>query len=336
MAKNENRKKFLKNAGILGLAGIFGLSKMGNMPVVKAAVSDNAVAEDISKDIIRCSSSGVFTSGETAEDLADAVNGLNDSFSSALTDLKATDVATFVGAQGNTFTTVIEKLKSILQTKETTATTSAQTITPDSGKVLKSVKVNPQKHSGTLDKSSAFVSEIDLGELHNYRKVKTKVPSGTKEITSNGTTNIAGYESVKVNVSTTGEIAIGSVASNKNGISNSNGYSYWGTIISSYSLLKSDYFTNSGGVLTCKKACKVCIVIDADYYMGRAWAKAYCYINSNGQANNNAFIAQGAENASPQTEALILNLNIGDKLFFTIESQNNNTVNGWVRIFICS
>lgn len=70
--------------------------------------------------------------------------------------------------------------------------------------------------------------------------------------------------------------------------------------------------------------------------MGRAWAKAYCYINSNGQANNNAFIAQGAENASPQTEALILNLNIGDKLFFTIESQNNNTVNGWVRIFICS
>lgn len=201
MAKNENRKKFLKNAGILGLAGIFGLSKMGNMPVVKAAVSDNAVAEDISKDIIRCSSSGVFTSGETAEDLADAVNGLNDSFSSALTDLKATDVATFVGAQGNTFTTVIEKLKSILQTKETTATTSAQTITPDSGKVLKSVKVNPQKHSGTLDKSSAFVSEIDLGELHNYRKVKTKVPSGTKEITSNGTTNIAGYESVKVNVS---------------------------------------------------------------------------------------------------------------------------------------
>ena len=107
-----SRRNFIKKWGLLSLAGLFGLSKMGNMPVVKAAVSDNAEAEDISKDIIRCSSSGVFTSGETAEDLADAVNGLHDSFSNALTDLKATDVATFVGAQGSTFTTVIEKLKS--------------------------------------------------------------------------------------------------------------------------------------------------------------------------------------------------------------------------------
>ena len=141
MGNKISRREFLKKWSILGLGTIFAASKFGRMPDVKAAVSDNAEAEDISKDIIRCSSSGVFTSGETAEDLADAVNGLNNSFSKALTDLKATDVATFVGAQGGTFTAVIEKLKSILEKKTITPTDTEQIIAPTSGKVLSEIKV---------------------------------------------------------------------------------------------------------------------------------------------------------------------------------------------------
>ncbi len=176
MAKNENRKKFLKNAGILGLAGLFGLSKMGNMPVVKAAVNDNAEAKDISNDVIRCNTNDVFTSGETAADLADAVNGLNQSFSNALTDLKNTDVAKAVGANGSKFPTVIGVLGAIK--------------TYLSGAVSKDVQVG-----------SSY--KIPEGYHDGTSAIKAVAKSGTNptQITTNGTHSTGGYESVNVQVS---------------------------------------------------------------------------------------------------------------------------------------
>ena len=176
MAKNENRKKFLKNAGILGLAGLFGLSKMGNMPVVKAAVNDNAEAKDISNDVIRCNTNDVFTSGETAADLADAVNGLNQSFSNALTDLKNTDVAKAVGANGSKFPTVIGVLGAIK--------------TYLSGAVSKDVQVG-----------SSY--KIPEGYHDGSSEIKAVAKSGTNptQITTNGTHSTGGYESVNVQVS---------------------------------------------------------------------------------------------------------------------------------------
>lgn len=171
-----SRRSFIKKWGILSLAGLFGLSKMGNMPVVKAAVNDNAEAKDISNDVIRCNTNDVFTSGETAADLADAVNGLNQSFSNALTDLKNTDVAKAVGANGSKFPTVIGVLGAIK--------------TYLSGAVSKSVQVG-----------SSY--KIPAGYHDGSSEITAVAKSGTNptKITTNGTHSTGGYESVNVQVS---------------------------------------------------------------------------------------------------------------------------------------
>lgn len=58
------------------------------------------------------------------------------------------------------------------QTKSVTATTSAQTVSPDSGKVLSSVTVNPQVHSDTYT-PTGYSNAKDMGAQHNYRYVDT-------------------------------------------------------------------------------------------------------------------------------------------------------------------
>ena len=68
------------------------------------------------------------------------------------------------------------------QTKTVTATTSAQTVTPDSGYALSSVTVNPQSHSGYYPSASTNITTNgtkDLGNNHNYRYVNVNVPSPT-------------------------------------------------------------------------------------------------------------------------------------------------------------
>jgi hypothetical protein len=58
------------------------------------------------------------------------------------------------------------------QTKSTTATTSAQTISADSGKLLTSVTVNPQVHSGTYTyPANSTGGTTNLGAQHNYQYV---------------------------------------------------------------------------------------------------------------------------------------------------------------------
>lgn len=64
------------------------------------------------------------------------------------------------------------------QTKTVTATTSSQTVTPDSGYALSSVTVNPQVHSAYSSPVTANGYK-DLGSTHNVRYVDVNVPSPT-------------------------------------------------------------------------------------------------------------------------------------------------------------
>lgn len=70
------------------------------------------------------------------------------------------------------------------QTKSVTATTSAQTITPDTGKVLSSVTVNPQVHSATYT-PTGYSNANDMGAQNNYRYVDTSAYEPTSITPSN-------------------------------------------------------------------------------------------------------------------------------------------------------
>ena len=122
------RKDFIKGSSIAVLATAFGLSKLGNLGSVKAAVSDNSTNDDISNDVIyidsEVQSTDVFTSGQSAKRLAESVNEVNksltekieelyNSFSLALADLKNTAVAKAINAVGTTFPKVIDLLAKI-------------------------------------------------------------------------------------------------------------------------------------------------------------------------------------------------------------------------------
>lgn len=70
------------------------------------------------------------------------------------------------------------------QTKSVTATTSQQTVTPDTGKVLSSVTVNPQVHSATYT-PTGYSNANDMGAQNNYRYVDTSAYEPTSITPSN-------------------------------------------------------------------------------------------------------------------------------------------------------
>lgn len=79
----------------------------------------------------------------------------------------------------NFFRSVLAAARAILQSKTVTATTSTQTVTPDSGyDGLSQVTVNPQIHDGT---SSSYTTNgtKDLGASHSIRYVDIDVPAPT-------------------------------------------------------------------------------------------------------------------------------------------------------------
>lgn len=82
------------------------------------------------------------------------------------------------------------KVKITTQTKTVTATTSAQNVAPDSGKVLSKVTINPQNHTGTYSPTNRAAA-LDMGANNNYRYVNTNgVPnsnSGTYTFAANDT-----------------------------------------------------------------------------------------------------------------------------------------------------
>lgn len=70
------------------------------------------------------------------------------------------------------------------QTKSVTATTSQQTVTPDTGKVLSLVTVNPQVHSATYT-PTGYSNANDMGAQNNYRYVDTSAYEPTSITPSN-------------------------------------------------------------------------------------------------------------------------------------------------------
>ena len=151
------------------------------------------------------------------------INGLEESFSQALTDLKATAIAQAVGAAvSDTFAQVIAKLGAIVnrgkvtqslntstksytipagyhngqgtvsittQEKTVTGSRSAQTVTPDSGKVLSKVTVNKYPDaSGNYPTSGNITSNgtFDMGASNNYRYVKVAVKPTVSGVSPTG------------------------------------------------------------------------------------------------------------------------------------------------------
>ncbi len=214
--KNEgksSRRSFIRKWGLLSLGTIFAASQMTNkMPKVHAEVLDNAESNDISKDVIRMSkasaSTDVFVSGQTAEDLANSVNGLSKSFSDALASLKNTAVAKAINAAGTTFTDVIASLATIADKSGFAKTLSAP----------EKVIIPAGYHDGTGFVNASALMKVPTQTLTlsaptngtdciNYAKVATsglmQTPTANLDITSNGTFTVTNYKTVKVNVSTT-------------------------------------------------------------------------------------------------------------------------------------
>lgn len=212
--KNEgksSRRSFIRKWGLLSLGTIFAASQMTNkMPKVHAEVLDNAESNDISKDVIRISkasaSTDVFVSGQTAEDLANSVNGLSKSFSDALASLKNTAVAKAINAAGTTFTDVIASLATIADKSGFAKTLSAP----------EKVIIPAGYHDGTGFVDASALMKVPTQTLTlsaptngtdciNYAKVATsglmKTPTANLDITSNGTFTVTNYKTVKVDVS---------------------------------------------------------------------------------------------------------------------------------------
>lgn len=171
-----------------------------------------------------------------------AIEGLKSAFSSALTALKNTAIAQAVGATvSDNFAQVIAKLATIVnrgkvtqtlntstksytipagyhngqgtvslttQEKTITASRSAQTVTPDSGKVLSKVTVNKfPDATGSYPASGNITSNgtHDMGAGNNYRYVKVDVhptPSCPTLIDQAITNHSGGSNVVSINVPT--------------------------------------------------------------------------------------------------------------------------------------
>lgn len=96
------------------------------------------------------------------------------------------------------------------QEKTATPTTSSQEITPDSGKYLSKVTINPIPSDYLIPEGILSIKSNGNYDVTNYAGVTVNVastgitPTGTLDITENGTHDVTNYASVNVNVASSG------------------------------------------------------------------------------------------------------------------------------------
>lgn len=126
------------------------------------------------------SSPATITSGATytATTGGKAVETITNVTPSSTPTSVSTDDVVHIGGSG----VIVDAVKTE-QTKSTTATTTQQTVTPDTGYTLSSVTVNPQQHS-TSYTPAANTAQNDMGAIHNYRYVNTSGLINTADATA--------------------------------------------------------------------------------------------------------------------------------------------------------
>lgn len=142
-----------------------------------------------------------------ASNVQTAIEKLKAAFSSALTSLKATPIAQVVGATGNTFAAVIQKLNAIV-VRQNNPTTKWQN---SSGRPVTNVS-NGGARGNCADNTIRSVFEVPTGYYQNGRdllgvtdahmnQLGWLIPSGNKAITANGSNiDVRANATVSVNV----------------------------------------------------------------------------------------------------------------------------------------
>ncbi|MBR5952801.1 MAG: hypothetical protein IKZ85_05970, partial [Pseudobutyrivibrio sp.] len=142
-----------------------------------------------------------------ASNVQTAIEKLKAAFSSALTSLKATPIAQVVGATGNTFAAVIQKLNAIV-VRQNNPTTKWQN---SSGRPVTNVS-NGGARGNCADNTIRSVFEVPTGYYQNGKdllgvtdahmnQLGWLIPSGNKAITANGSNiDVRANATVSVNV----------------------------------------------------------------------------------------------------------------------------------------